>query len=205
MNRKLLAALAAACLYAAPALAQSQQPPATPFGLRMGMTLADLARFHPEARRTPGVYLIDGAPAAQPEFREYMIVVSPHQGLCKVVGMGRIIETPESGEALRASFDRLESLLAGKYGDGNQIDDLKEGSPWSGDRDWMMSLRQRDRTYRTTWSTADGDALPPNLQYVEIDASAASEPGLGSVLLTYEFTNFAQCRGDLDAQRGNAF
>jgi len=149
MNRKLLAAMAAACLTAAPALAQAQQPPATPFGLRMGMTLADLARFHPQARRTPGVYIIDGAPAGQPEFVDYMVVVSPHQGLCKLIGTGQPVRTSETGEELRARFDQLESLLSGKYGEGKQIDELKEGSPWTADRDWMESLRQRDRTYRT--------------------------------------------------------
>jgi len=149
MNRKPLAAMAAACLTAAPALAQAQQPPATPFGLRMGMTLADLARFHPQARRTPGVYIIDGAPAGQPEFVDYMVVVSPHQGLCKLIGTGQPVRTSETGEELRARFDQLESLLSGKYGEGKQIDELKEGSPWTADRDWMESLRQRDRTYRT--------------------------------------------------------
>jgi len=39
---------------------------------------------------------------------------------------------------------------------------------------------------------------------VEVDAHA-SVAGLGSVSLTYEFTNFGECRADLDSQRSDAF
>lgn len=206
MTRKLIA-LAAALVAAAPASAQSQaaQPPATPFGLRMGMTLAELGRFHPEARRTPGVYIIDGAPAGQPEFVDYMIVVTPRQGLCKVVATGQPLRTSGSGDEVRARFDQLKHLLAGKYGDGNQIDELKGDSPYTSDRDWMEALRQHDRTYRTTWSLRDGDPLPSNLVYVELDAHAGTTAETGLVDLTYEFTNFSQCRAELTAQRSNAF
>lgn len=206
MTRTLIV-LAAALVAAAPASAQSQAalPPATPFGLRMGMTLAQLGRFHPQARRTPGVYIIDGAPAGQPEFVDYMVVVTPGQGLCKVVATGQPVRTSGSGEEVRARFDQLERVLAGKYGDGNQIDDLKSDSPYTSDRDWMESLLQHDRTYRTTWSLRDGDPLPSNLQYVELDAHAGTTSATGFVDLTYEFTNFSQCRSELAAQRGNAF
>ena len=201
----------AACLALAIAPAPAQtaapaasQPPATPFGLRMGMTLADLARFHPQADPHAGVYQIDTAPAGQPEFVNYLLLISPHQGLCKVIGTGRPMETSESGEELRDAFDRLEAVLLQKYGDGDAVDDLKAGSLWSAPEDWLRSLREHDRDYETVWRSRDLP-LPPNLKTVALQAKAIRTPGIGFVSLVYEFTNFDACLQELNTQRGDAF
>ncbi|HVG46244.1 MAG TPA: hypothetical protein VM890_15985 [Longimicrobium sp.] len=211
---RILVTAAAAVILAAPAFGQGSNAPApaaraipaTPFGLRMGMTVRDLAAYHPVAsERVAGLYTIRSAPAGQPEFDEYMVLISPRQGVCKVVAIGRRVSTGEFGEELRAAFDRLERVLTPKYGDGNQMDDLKEGSLWTEPRDWMRSLRQHDRTYQTLWRTADGDPLPPNLASVQLEANASSSPGVGFLVLGYEFSNFHACRDELNAGRGNAF
>jgi hypothetical protein len=172
----------------------------------MGMTLRELAPYRPVAgTRSAGTYTLSRAPNAQPEFVQYAVVLSPRLGVCKVVAVTRAVQTSEFGDELRRAFARLEELLAGKYGEGFRRDELKEGSTWTEPRDWMASLRERDRTYLTIWAPQVGADLPSNLNGLVLKANSSSAPGSGFVSLTYEFSNWDECRRDLNLQRSDAF
>jgi hypothetical protein len=215
--RPTLALAAAALLAAAPLAAQKPavpaaaaatgtvQPPATPFGFRMGMTLRELAAYGIRpVEGEPGLYSLTRAPNPQGEFVGYGAVVSPTRGLCKVIGIGREVRTSEFGDQIRTEFEHLDALLANKYGEGEHYDAVKEGSHWSQPQYWMMGLREGDRQLVAFWSAERGADLPPNLSVIGLEAKASSL-GVGYLRLSYEFADFQDCRQEIEQRRSDAF
>lgn len=212
-----MAAATAALLAAAPAAAQKPvvpavapatgtvQPPAAPFGFRMGMTLRELAAYGIRpVEGAAGVYTLTRAPNPQAEFESYGAVVSPTRGLCKVVGVGRDVRTSEFGDQVRAEFNRLETLLTNKYGQGDRYDAVKDGSLWTEPQYWMMGLREGDRQLVTFWMTERGVDLPPNLSAIGLETKATTL-NTAYLRLSYEFANFPDCRQEIEQRRSDAF
>ncbi|MBV9110090.1 MAG: hypothetical protein JO306_11835 [Gemmatimonadetes bacterium] len=215
--RPTLALAAAALLAAAPAAAQKPvvpaaapatgtvQPPAAPFGFRMGMTLRELAAYGIRpVEGEPGLYSLSRAPNAQGEFVGYGAVVSPTRGLCKVIGVGREVRTSQFGDQIRTEFERLEALLASKYGPGERYDAVKDGSRWTAPQYWMMGLHEGDRQLVAFWSAERGADLPPNLGVIGLEVMASSL-SVANLRLSYEFANFPDCEKELEQRRSNAF
>lgn len=208
-------AAAAALLAAAPVRGQAGaaqprptgtvQPPATPFGFRMGMTLRELALYGVRpAEGAPGVYTLARAPNPQSEFESYGAVMSPTRGLCKVVGIGRDVPTSDFGDQIRAAFASLSTLLENKYGPGENYDQVNEGSIWSAPRYWMMALRQGDRQLFTVWMADRGADLPPNLSGIALETKVTTR-GVAYLRLSYEFATFDTCQQELEQSRSSAF
>ena len=215
MLRTIVAAAAAALVAAVPARAQDAgakprptgtvQPPATPFGFRMGMTMRELGAYGIRPLEgVPAVYSLARAPNPQGEFESYGAVVSPTRGLCKVVGVGRNVATSEFGDQIRAAFTSLETLLENKYGPGERYDAVKEGSIWSEPGYWMMALREGDRQLATTWMASRGADLPPNLSGIGLETKATTR-GNAYLRLSYEFASFDACRAEIEQGRSSAF
>jgi hypothetical protein len=201
-NHTLLMVVVASCALVATAatgLGSAQQTDKIPgavtaaFGLKMGMTLAELkaiTTFNP-VQKTSGGYQAESLPNGDAaEFRSYGFFVSPKQGLCKVFGIGKTVDTGSDGSDLRMVFQRVEDRLKAKYGPPTLAADyLNSGSIWHEPNEWMMALKLKERQLATFWQYESGS--------IEVIANSVGS-NQGWVMLQYEFPNFKACKTELD-------
>lgn len=174
-----------------------------PFGLWMGMTVAELRRAGaaPDTANE-GFYHMVRAPKPHPAFETYELVAFGKYGLCKIVAIGKNISTGGDGAALRSQFESLESALNQKYGENKKFDMLHAGSIWREPNEFMMGLKEQERTLEAFWDK-DGGLDPEKadgVSSVDLEAKALSG-STGYVDLSYEFVNAHECLTALRANR----
>lgn len=146
---------------------------ATPFGLREGLSMTDVAAIagplSPQ-EGTPPTFYATHVPRPHPELTVYAVVVGDSTGLCQVVG-GRAIDSTASVdiEADRV-YRELNGQLTAKYGPASTTG--KSQSRW---------LRISDAT------------IPANLDAIVL--SLVPQPS-GAILvqLRYRFANVLRCQ-----------
>ena len=171
----------------------------TPFGIRMGLTAAELQRLTGAVAETSslGAYHSTRVPAPNGEFETYGFLVAPSTGLCKVWGTGKTIENDAYGSTLRSRFTALEEALDQKYGPHERLDFLNTGSIWNEPREWMMSLSQGERTFSSYWGIGENKGKPPTpVEDVVLSAKALDRTS-GWISLAYEFSNEDKCFAEL--------
>ena len=172
-----------------------------PFGLRKGMTLAELAG----APREIGIgkYLVSSVPRPHSAFESYALQVTPKTGLSWIKAIGHTIQTSVYGIELQTAFDDLESKLERIYGKGKRTDLLMPGSIWNEPRDWMQAILNKERFLMTMWSAEHGSQLPDALQSVGLVVGAI-ESDSGFVAVEYAFDNKTESEAEIAAAEDDA-
>lgn len=169
-------------LLAAPALAG-------PFGVSMGQPITGL---RPTSTETRNVFRIV-APQPNEEFESYWVVASPETGVCKVWGTGKDHANDRYGSDVRDAYRRIKAVLAGKYGSSDEVSFLRSGALWKDENEWVMSVRQKERTLITYWLGKEGSSLPADIVAISLEVRAVSND-TSYLTLTYEFSNFSRCQ-----------
>lgn len=167
---------------------------AGPLGFSRGMSIEDIKKlgvFQPDT--DPYWYAANSINKGHDNFEKYLVLVTPAHGLCKVIGIGRDIDTNSFGDQLKSRYKELTSSLIQKYGrPSKEFDFLRRGSIWNDDHDFMMGLTKKDRTLSSFWFVSDGVNLPDNLTSISIKSGAISS-SKGFLNITYEFDNVDRC------------
>jgi hypothetical protein len=176
----------------------SRRPPApgeTPFGLRMGMTLSDLARYGVTPEDVDrGIYRLARVPRPLEGFRDVRVAVSPSEGLCRLTASSPPITSGDDGAAVKAAFDRAEASLRTMYGHSDRMEfQTDEGRLH--ERPWMTELQRNEQRLVSYWVSVAGSTLPLDLTGIELEARATSATS-GSLAVHYQFRNFGTCRGE---------
>lgn len=176
---------------------QVAQEPAAPFGLKMGMTKSEVSitKEGPEFKM-----ILSAVPKPHPEFKEYLSIITPKQGLCYIQAHSPDIATSAYGYDLRTKFEDVRTQLDEVYGHSKLADELGRGSIWKEPRDWMMAILKKDRYLMATWTKANGSAMKPGLQTIGLGVSATSSDR-GYVWLEYYFDNYDACKAEATAQQ----
>jgi hypothetical protein len=167
-----------------------------PFGLRMGMTaaeirqLADVKVTEPDQR--PIVLQTDRLPRHHDAFEGYLLIVSDKVGLCKIVGLGETISVKPEGKELRSAFEDLEQAIERKYGKHLTRDELEPNSKLNDKKQWMQSLHGKERALAAFWDAEERSTLSEDISSIVLDARALSESE-GYVRLSYAFSNWDRC------------
>lgn len=195
------------CLLLAPSGTSAQSVASDsvrPFGLTFGAPREQVARVtNLTPGESPGVFTTERVPNAHPDFEKYQLVISPSYGLCKIIAIGKDVETSAYGAEVLSAFDRLKTALQEKYGEPQAYNHLRPGSIWDKSRDWMMSLRQKERTLAAFWTRGHIPGLAPPVQAIGLTAHALT-PSKGYVTLAYESANFDPCLDEISRARNNA-
>jgi hypothetical protein len=202
-------AVALALLASAGEIARSQSaadPPSGPFGLSEGLTLAQLRGFGAlvPVKGMAAVYTAPTVPKPHRDFDHYILAVGSKVGLCKVVAIGKDIESSSFGDELRTAFATTREALGAKYGNSKLYDYLQEGSIWNEGRDWMMGLAKKERTLSAFWSADEQSTLTGHVRNIELEARSLGT-SRGYLTLSYEFDNFDACKAEMDKQNNDAF
>ena len=166
-----------------------------PFGFEKGMTRAQIVELvgkdalHTDHSRDDVLWL-NTAPDSQPAFDGYILIISPENGLLKVVGVGKTIEVGDDGSDLKRAFDEIVKGVTQKYGMPKDRFDFCNGESDCGSvRFWMMSLMNKNRTLADVWDFTSNSLN--HVTGIEVQAKAL-QTNRGYVRYVCEFEGFSQ-------------
>ena len=179
---------------AAATSSQAQAPKKSyggPFGLAMGISLSEAKQLLPSlSENSDGTFTATTVPTPHEAFESYILVFSSKSGLCKIVAIGKDIQSGDNGFEVQSAFDDLSQGLSKKYGHGKKYDRV------TGSMDepqfWMMTLSEKNRMLAEIWDAEDGATLPKELSGIALEAHA-SNLRTGFINLSYQFANFNDC------------
>ena len=174
---------------------------AMPFGLRKGMTKAQLGAKEQVA---PGMYKLSRVPKPHPDFEFYVVQIGPTTGLCFVKAVGNDVITSVYGTEIKAQYKKIRDQVASTYGNYRERDLLLPGSIWNELNDWSMALFKKERVLMASWNLDSGATLRRGLRDVYVNASAA-RAGTGYVSVEYYFDTETQCQKEIDNASGSVF
>ena len=176
---------------------------AAPFGIEMGSDPQDL---NSQPGPQFGVYTIEQAPISHPSFESYAVIATNTHGVCKVIGVGKTINSNNFGTQLKSEFSDLRAALENKYGKPEtNLDQLFPGSIWDDPENFMMGLLKKERLLWSVWSAGEnGSSFPDEIVAISLRAQALNSSS-GYVNLTFEFENFEACLLEIKNKENEAF
>jgi hypothetical protein len=173
---------------------------AGPFGIDAG---SNVSIYSGRPSSVKGAFKIV-VPKPHDEFESYTAISTTETGICKVWGVGRNHSDDRYGSSVRDTYQRLKETLEAKYGQGRQFDYLKAGALWKNSNEWVMAIRQNERTLVTYWTVENmGAPLPDGIVAITLEVKALSSD-TAYLDLTYEFSNFKRCRAVFAAASADA-
>ena len=163
------------------------------FGITMGQSVTAL---HIIKTIRPNVYKIT-VPLPNREFESYYVFATKKQGVCKVVASGRDHNDDRYGADTKLSYNKIKEGLSTKYGTFEEFDFLRDGALWRDSNDWVMSIKQHERTLRVFWVSDVNSNLPTEVQGIDLSVEA-TEIDSSYIRLGYEFSNLAACESEKD-------
>lgn len=170
---------------------------ASPFGLKMGMTLKQIAK---ESEGKPqfvknDAYMVK-LKKSHPLFEYYFVFVDSKKGLYRIKAVSSAIKTNRYGIELQNSFYDLKGRISKTYGEPQLRDELDSESIFTNNEYWMYTLKDGARTLLAIWN--DESSLKDDLSSVFLECSAISESN-GFVILHYYFKNADSIEDDQDS------
>ena len=163
-----------------------------PFGLRMGLTDVEVKKYISDLQPSekPGGFNASTVPTPHPSFESYSLQFSEKSGLCSITGIGRDIESSDTGAEVKAAFSSLDEALTAKYGVGKKYDfsNQRYDSP----EFWMLHLLKKNRTLAKFWDREEKSNLPESIRTIALQAHAS---GISKAFINirYEFSNIDDC------------
>ena len=127
---------------------------AGPFGIDMGMSLADLKQVCKTIPKhiEDNIYEIT-PPKTNDMFKKYIVRIDSDYGVYWMKAIGKDVYTNDYGTELRSAFSRLVESISKTYGKESYIEDnVQSGSIWDDAKHFMMALLKGDRELYAMWS-----------------------------------------------------
>ena len=175
---------------------------AAPFGLKMGMTIDEIAE---QCEDEPSfvkddVYLVTPI-KKHPLFSYYAVYVNENTGLYQIRAISDSIQCNQYGTELQNAFNNLKDRIGKTYGKpriNNKVDpNISEYS--RDDKHWFMTLKEGSRVLTAIWG--EKTDLPDDLFEIGLDCVADSGylDGKGHLLLYYYFNNALSVEDEQDS------
>lgn len=175
---------------------------ASAFGIDRGLSIQKLVSLGAVYNSKDKSYRLNNAPKSNNSFDYYVIKATEKHGVCAVTGIGTDIITNEYGDKVKSQFSALKSALNTKYGVSKDYDFLHSKSIWDGEKYWMRSLEQDERSLASFWDKDGGANIPNGLFGISLIAGALSSTK-GFINVRYEFDNYQSCKAELEKANTN--
>lgn len=172
---------------------------AAPFGIAAGTKFTDA-----EISRDLGKFnfVLKGVPTPHPAFESFLAWSPPGVGTCQIKAIGVTRSNDAFGTGVRADFATLKAQLEQVYGAGRVNDFLRPGALWDEPREWVMAIRQNERTLQAVWGSLQDNAPQLKDAVIEIILTiSALDSDTAYILLQYRFSNYKACQA-ADAAAG---
>lgn len=178
---------------------------AGPFGFEKGMTIGQITQVLGKdslKKVSGGSAMWETATAPKPHsaFDKYLLVISPTDGLLKVIAEGKDIETGDSGIELREAYKEIVDAISAKYGASKDKLEGCSGSGCESSDMWMFSLREKNRYVMTYWKPANN----ADVSTIGVEALALGM-NKGYVECTFEFDGFSKYATEQKAKQNDSF
>lgn len=185
---------------------------AGPFGFEYGMTkdqvIAAVGKDkvinteNYKVRNESYILRVASAPKPDDRFETYMLIISPEQGLLKIIATGKTIDTSEVGTELRVNFGAMRDSLSKKYGAPTKsYDFLQPDSHLDSQTAFTESLRLKQRILACNWDidAEKRKSVGPEADHIVgvILETKGLRRNAGWLELTYEFEGFSQFYEDM--------
>lgn len=188
--------------------AVSAQPWDGPFGLKMGLTKAQIeSALGPINHLSADLYSLNSISKHYPGIKVYGVTISPTVGLCRITTM-MTVESPGNGDKVKRKFERIKNDLIEKYGQpAGEFDFIDHDSLWTEPQDWMMSFADGDRHLLSIWTKekAEKDKLKifNEIHGITLQVEGKSSNS-ASIFLGYEFSNVHSCIAEQKERNADA-
>lgn len=175
---------------------------AAPFGLKMGMTIDEIAE---QCEEEPSfvkddIYLIKPL-KKHPLFEYYAVYVNAKTGLYQIRAISLPIASNKFGTELKDSFNNVKDRIAKTYGKPKIIDRYNNtaNSYYQKDEYWFYALREGSRELSAAWGY--NSSLADNLDTVALECSVTDGfyEGTGQLILYYYFNNISGVEDEQDS------
>ena len=168
---------------------------ASPFGLKMGMTLEEVTAAcggkRPERIENDDRYIITPE-KSHSTFEFYLAWINAEHGLYRIRGVSEEIETDDYGKNIQNAFYNFEHRLEAIYGTPEITDRIiDKESYYKEDKYWSYSLRHGARELSAVWSEIiKGSKMKDDVIYVNLHVEAVNSYSDEFYLfLDYVFSN----------------
>ena len=175
---------------------------AAPFGLKMGMTIDEIAE---QCEEEPSfieddIYLIKPI-KSHPLFDYYAVYINEKTGLYQIRAISAPITSNKFGTELKNAFNNVKDRIAKTYGKPKINDRYNNmaDSYYQKDEYWFYALREGSRELSAVWGY--NSTLADNLDTVALECSVASGlyEGTGQLILYYYFNNTNSVEDEQDS------
>jgi hypothetical protein len=190
----------------------TQNKPTGPFGFAKGMTreqVIQLVGKDAVKKNTSGqadVLIVTTAPIPNRAFEEYLLIISPTQGLLKLSAIGADVTTGDTGSELMSQYDTIMAAISTKYGEAKAFNTCTgNDTECDNSQFFMMTLHDKNRTVEVFW-TLEKNGIHPATGVTLIMASANySTMNSGYVRVSYEFEGFDQYADQKKAEQDKSY
>ena len=175
---------------------------AAPFGLKMGMTIEEIAELCEEEPyfEKDDVYIIKPI-KSHPLFSYYRVYVNEKTGLYQISAISDNIKCNQYGTELQNAFNNLKDRIGKTYGKPQTIDKIDQNlrNIDKSDSHWFQTLKDGSRDLYAVWG--EKIKLSDNLSKVELKCVADSGyiSGNGHLVLYYYFNNASSVEDEQDS------
>lgn len=135
-------------------------------------------------------------PNAHPLFTHYYVQASRDLGVVWIKAISDPIANDRFGHALTSLVDRISSQLSQKYGEGDKMDFLFEGSIWNEPQDWSGGLEAKERFYNYNWSYPESKELPDDIASIFVGAIVID--GNGYAVIEYSSSRLQEAEAEAE-------
>jgi hypothetical protein len=173
---------------------------ASPFGLKMGMSLKEVER---ECTTKPVLvkddFYIVKPKKVHPLFDSYLVFIDKFKGLYQIRAISSRITTNRYGAELQDTFIDVIRRISKTYGEPKIVDELDSASIYKDDADWLDALRNGARTLAAVWGV--DKSLKNNIASITLECNADKIllGGGAFLILYYYFENANKIADDQDS------
>ncbi len=165
---------------------------ASPFGLRMGMTLEQITEvcggIVPNHNENDSYFI--KPTNNHPLFKYYLVYVDEEIGLYYIKALTDEISSNDYGEEIKSAFENIKDRISKNYGNPKVIDEVASDTIWSDEEYWFYALQHGARTLTAIWGI-ENPIAKDDIEYIGISAKYSSYRK-GIILLEYRFKNYSQ-------------
>jgi hypothetical protein len=130
---------------------------------------------------------VAAAPKPDPNFETFLLIISPKQGLVKLIATGKDIDADPAGHLMKTQFTAMKTDLAKGYGDpSDNFDFLDVKATHRGTNQFMLSLTDNERSLATYWTKKD---FGNQITSVSLEGNGLGNEK-GYLSLEYEFAGY---------------